>query len=165
MCRKLVLYKCTSFNFSKINSMQFDLIINGFGLVPQPLYFLHTSVVLLLQGQFRCLYWTSVPFHQDFFLCKTANEKWIQSSLKITFHQRSNFRAGKIQPRANIERLCCYDNIEHLQLSKIHKLRVERWYQFIKLESFDWFSIVGGSLYSLQYSTTFLRVADLFSGR
>ena len=139
MCRKLILYKCTSFNFSIINSMQLNLTISGFGLVPKPIYFLHASVLLLLQGWFHCLYWTSVPFHQDFSLCKRENEKWIQSSLKITFYRRSNFSASKIQQRTNIEIVCCHDDIENLRLLKIHKLRVERWYQFMKIRALEWF--------------------------
>ena len=75
-----------------------------------------------------------------FFLCnKKENGKWSQSPLKITFDRRSNFSAGKIQQRTNIEIVCCHDDIENLRLLRIHKFRVERWYQFLKIGACNWF--------------------------
>ena len=44
-----LLYKCTSFYFSKINSIPFGLLIRSFDLVPHPIHFLHASALLLLQ--------------------------------------------------------------------------------------------------------------------
>mgnify|MGYP000908329837 CR=1 FL=1 len=79
--------------------------------------------------------------------------------LKITFYRRSNFSASKIQQRTNIEIVYCHDDIENLRLLKIHKLRVERWFQFLKIGACDWF------LNRRRFPVPVFRVADLISGR